>query len=259
MKNLRIIYRYSANAFQQSLAHPLNVIFFLVSKVVRYGMFLFFMFALFNGLNIVAGYTPYQILLFYLVFNLIDTTAQLLFREVYRFRPLVVSGGFDMVLAKPLNPLIRVLIGGPDLIDLGMLIIILGAIIYVSSNYLHPSGVEILVFTIMVFNSLLLSAALHIIVLAIGVLTLSVDHIVMIYRDLTSLMRIPVDLFTNPLRSFLTFIIPLGIMFTFPAKFLFGLLAWPYLLLAFAFGVTFFYLAIKFWNFSLKHYQSAGS
>ena len=41
---------------------------------------------------------------FYLCFNVVDTIGQMLFREVYRFRPLIISGGFDMVLVKPLSP-----------------------------------------------------------------------------------------------------------------------------------------------------------
>jgi len=40
--------------------------------------------------------------------------AQLLFRDVYRFRPKVVSGDFDLILVKPINPLFRVLLGGAD-------------------------------------------------------------------------------------------------------------------------------------------------
>ena len=51
-----------------------------------------------------GGYNPLQMLVFYLCFNIVDTIGQLLFREVYRFRSLIVTGGLDMVLVKPLNP-----------------------------------------------------------------------------------------------------------------------------------------------------------
>ena len=49
---------------------------------------------------------------------LIDVISQFLFREVYRFRPLVVSGEFDLVLVKPVSSLFRSLAGGADVIDL---------------------------------------------------------------------------------------------------------------------------------------------
>ncbi|MEK7101356.1 MAG: ABC-2 family transporter protein [Patescibacteria group bacterium] len=233
---------------------PMVMIFF-VSKLLRYGLFLVFLFLLMSGVKNLGGYSREQIIIFYLVFNLIDTLGQLLFREVYYFRPLVISGNFDMVLTKPFNPLIRVLLGGPDLIDTGVFVILVGVL----SNFVRLDSFLIFYFVLMLINSLLITAAFYISILAIGILTLSVDHLIMIYRDLSSLMRIPVDIFTNPLRTLLTFIIPIGIMFTFPAKVLFGLLSWQLILFSFLFGVVSLFLSLKFWNYSLRQYQSASS
>jgi len=259
MKTLRVILRFSANSFQQMLSNiPVFLIFFL-SKLVRYGLFFFFLVLLFNGVTNVLGYSREQMLMFYLIFNIIDTSAQLMFREVYRFRPLIVSGGFDAVLTKPFSPIIRSLFGGPDFIDLGTLIIVVAVTIYVANTYIHPSWPQIILFLAMIINSLIIAAAFHILVLGIGIITFSVDHLVMIFRDLTALMRIPVDMFTNPIRSILTFVLPVGIMFTFPAKVLFGLLSWQLVFISFVFGGLSLYLSLKFWHYSLRQYQSASS
>ena len=259
MKTLKIILHYSSNSLQQTLSNLPVFFIFLFSKIVRYGMFIAFLYLLFNSVSSVRGYSREQMLMFYLVFNIIDTTAQLMFREVYRFRSLVVSGGFDAVLTKPFSPIIRSLFGGPDFIDLGMLIIIISVSIYMTKTFIHPSLVQTLLFLAMIINSLLIAAAFHILVLGIGIITFSVDHLVMMYRDLTSLMRIPVDMFTNPIRSLLTFVIPVGMMFTFPAKVLFGLLNWQAVLTSFIFGIISLFLSLKFWIFSLRQYQSASS
>lgn len=259
MKTLRIIFKYYTNSLQKQFMNLPMVMIFFVSKLLRYGLFLVFLFLLMNGVKNLGGYTREQIIIFYLVFNIIDTLGQLLFREVYYFRPLVISGNFDMVLTKPFNPLIRVLLGGPDLIDTGIFVILVGALVYTLSNFVRLDSFLIFYFVLMIINSLLITAAFHISVLAIGILTLSVDHLIMIYRDLSSLMRIPVDIFTNPLRTLLTFIIPIGIMFTFPAKVLFGLLSWQLILISFLFGVVSLFLSLKFWNYSLRQYQSASS
>ena len=258
MKEFKVLYLYFVNSLELHLATLPTAMIFLVGKIIRYAMFLLFLYFLTSGVSNIGGYTREQMLLFYLIFNIIDTSSQLLFREVYHFRPLIVSGNFDMVLTKPISPLIRTLLGGPDFIDFGMLIILLtvsGIII----SQVHPPGYLVFYSVLLLINSLILTAAFHICVLAIGILTLSVDHLIMVYRDLTSLMRIPVDLFTNPLRTFLTFVVPVGIMFTFPAKVLFGLLSWQLVVLSLVFGVVGLYLSLKFWNYSLKHYQSASS
>lgn len=259
MKTLRIIFRFSSNSFQQMLSNIPVFLLFFISKLIRYGLFFFFLILLFNGVTSAMGYSREQMLMFYLIFSVIDTTAQMMFREVYRFRSLIVTGGFDAVLTKPFSPIIRSLFGGPDFIDFGLLIIVVAVAIYVSYTYIHPTFPQIMLMLAMIINSLIIAAAFHITVLGIGVITFSVDHLVMIYRDLTALMRIPVDMFTNPIRSILTFVVPVGIMFTFPAKVLFGILNWQLVLISFVFGSLSLYLSLKFWHYSLRQYQSASS
>ena len=259
MKSLRIILIYYTNALQKQLVNLPIVTMFILSKLIRYGMFLVFLFLLMSGVKNIGGYSREQMVIFYLAFNIIDTTSQLLFREVYFFRPLIISGNFDMVLTKPFNPLIRVLLGGPDFIDAGILIILIGTLVFFMRNLAGLNGSALFYFCLMILNSLLIAAALHIVVLGIGILTLSVDHLVMIYRDITSLVRIPVDLFTNPLRSIITFVIPVGIMFTFPVKSLLGLLSWEMMVVSFAIGIGGLFLAFRFWKYSLTQYQSASS
>lgn len=258
MHQLKIVYLFFANSLQQNLSNIPGLLIFTIAKILRYGLFMMFLYLLVHQISNLQGYSKEQIIFFYLVFNLIDTFAQLLFREVYRFRSLIVSGGFDAVLAKPYNPLLRVLLGGPDFVDFGIFIIILVAMIMVAST-LNITFSNILLFILLLGNSLLIATAFHILVLAIGILTLSVDHLVMIYRDLTSLVRIPVDLFVPPLRFFFSFVIPLGIMFTFPAKTLMGLLSPQLIIISLLIGVTSFFLSLKFWKYSLRHYSSASS
>lgn len=258
-KYLKVILRYSTNSLQMALANPSIFLLFTLSKILRISLFIFFLYSLFNGLNDIGGYTRYQMLLFYLVFNLVDSASQLLFREVYRFRSLIINGSFDMVLAKPFSPLVRALLGGPDMIDVGMLAILVSVMIYVADKFIHPNLAQVAIFIAMIFNSLLLATAFHICVLALGILTTSVDHLVMIYRDLTSLVRIPVDLYLNPIRAILTFVIPIGIMFTFPAKAIFGLLSWQLVVLSLAIGIVSLVLAFRFWQEAIKRYQSASS
>jgi ABC-2 type transport system permease protein len=231
---------------------------FFISKLIRYSLFLTFLYFITTGVTQLGDYTGLQMLTFYIVFTLIDTTSQMLYREVYRFRPLVISGGFDGVLTKPFPPLLRVLVGGPDFIDLGILLVLM-AIFVVLIFSLSPSLVNILLFVVLFICAQILATAFHIFVLGIGIMTFSVDHLVMIYRDFTSLMRIPVDFFSDSLRFLFTFILPLGVMFTFPAKVLMGLLDPSYVLLSVGLSIVSLYLSIKFWGVSLKYYQSASS
>jgi len=259
MKEFKVWLRYTNNSFQQVISRRALALIFLVGKCLRILMFLMFLNYIFKKSSGMAGYTREQIIFFYLTFNLIDSLGQLFYREVYRFRSLVVSGGLDFVLVKPINPLIRVLAGGADVLDLIVVGLVGGITLYFGFSHISMSIGGWFVYVIMVINGLALATAFHILVLALGIISTSVDHMVMIYRDLSSMMRIPVDLYSSPVKFLFTFVIPLGIMLTFPAKALMGILSRELIVWSLVFGGLSLWLALKIWTLSLRHYSSASS
>src|SRR3990167_5462774 len=108
-------------AYRTILQARLGIVFFMAAKLVRFAFFFFFILIIFGRKANFGGYSFDQAILFYLTFNVVDTAAQVLFREVYRFRPQVLSGSFDLTLLKPHHPFIRILVGGGDVLDLSLL------------------------------------------------------------------------------------------------------------------------------------------
>lgn len=259
IKSLRVWGFYTTSAYQQAFASRLAALLLLGGKILRIVVFTIFLLFLLSGIRDLAGFDKNQVIFFYLTFNLIDTLGQLFFREVYRFREMIIEGNLDGVLVKPVNPLIRVLLGGTDPLDLIMLILLIGVTAYWGVNFISQNPINYLIYTLLILNAFLLSAAFHIFVLGLGIFILSVDHIIFTYRDFANLLRVPVDLYKQPLRFTLTFLIPLGIMYTFPAKALMGVLNPVYLIISFGIGGLFLLLALWFWKYSLKYYQSASS
>lgn len=176
------------------------------------------------------------------------------------FRPLVVQGGFDYLLVQPANPLFRSLTRFTDIFDF-VTIFPLALYIswYVSSQHLFTSITSIIFFVTLIFNAFLIGTAAHIAILAIGILYLEVDSALWIYRDLTAMGRFPIEVYKEPVRSALTFIIPLGVMFLFPAKALFGQLSITLLITSLIVGPALTYLSLKFWQHALSRYSSASS
>ena len=171
---------------------------------------------------------------------------------------MIIKGDFDLVLVKPINALFRVLMGGADLIDLITIppLIVL-TIIYGSS--LNPNFIQICLYMVLLVNALLIGTAFHIAILALGIITLEIDHSVMIYRDLTNLGKLPVDIYKEPLKGFLTYLIPVGVMMTLPGKAIMGLTTWIGVVVSLVVGITFMFLALRFWKFALTKYTSASS
>lgn len=248
----------TGNSFQTILASRFGMVIFIFGKLFRIGLYLAFVYFLFSGATTVLGYGRNQTLLFLLTFTFLGAVGQMLFREVYRFRGRLVSGEFDFDLVKPIHPLFRNLTAGFDLMDLitmPTIVYFLGTAI-ASLSYNLP---DFILYTLLLGNGLLIMLAVHVFVMGFGVITTEVDHAVMVYRDLETMGRFPVDIYKEPLRQILTFVVPVGLMFTIPAKALLGLLSWQAVVGAFGVGMLSLYLSLKFWDFAVKRYSSASS
>lgn len=258
IRYLKIWLLMTRNSFLGVLSQRLGVLVFLLGKILRFGFFVAFIVYLLKGTGVLAGYTLNQTLFFFLTFNLVDAVAQFLFREVYRFRPLVVSGDLDLILVKPVNPLFRVLLGGADVIDLVTLPFLFVAVYYIGS-LLGPTPIQTIAYFLLIANGLLIATAFHILVLGLGIITLEIDHTIMIYRDIVNLGRFPIDIYKQPVRALVMYFIPVGVMITFPAKVFIGILSLQAVLISLALGAGFLVVSLKFWNFAMTKYTSASS
>jgi len=246
------------NAFMMVLAQKKVLVIFLTGKIIRFAFYIAFLFFLVKGAGSLAGYNSTQAIFFFLSFLIIDTTSQFLFREVYRFRSYVVNGDFDLILAKPVSPLFRVLLGGADVIDLITLPPLFFATIYVG-GLLSPSLAEVCIYLLLLVSGFLITTAFHIIVISFGIITLEVDHTIMIYRDLSSMGRFPIDIYKEPLKSILTYFIPVALMMSFPAKGLMGLVGPLGIIISVGISVAALIISLRFWEYALKQYTSASS
>ncbi len=257
--NLKIFFLFSRYSLRSTLDHRAGVFFFLFGKILRFSFFFFLIFLVFSKNQLLNGYNFTQAIIVFLTFNLIDTATQMVFREVYRFRPLVVSGEFDFILLKPYPVLLRLLFGGFDFLDLVVLFPLCFLFFYFLFQLPSINLFSLIAFFFLLINAFLISTSFHIIVLAMGILFTTVDHAIMIYRDITSFGRFPFDIYRKSLRDFLTFIIPVGVMFSFPPKALFGLLSFQNTIIAFLISLISLFLSLKIWQFALKKYQVGGN
>ena len=233
---LKLYFIMSTHSIKTVLQHKKSIWFFMIGKIIRFAMFFVFVFGLLKSTKFLAGFTLNETLVFYLTFNVIDTFTQMVFREVYRFRYLVTSGELDGVLVKPYHPFLKVLMGGMDIMDLFILVPYIGLLIYFIFRLQDLTTMSLIIYFLLFINAFIIATAFHILVLALGILTTEVDHAMMIYRDLSKMAMVPVDIYKEPIRSLITFVLPIGIMITYPVKGLLNMLNWELLTISFVFG-----------------------
>lgn len=258
-KYIKVWWLYAINSFQAQLMIRWAVVIFLLAKILRFAIFTLFIVILIKKTTVLAGYNLDETMLFFLSFNLVDILAQLFFREVYRFRPAVVTGNFDFYLIKPINPLFRALATGPDLLDFITLIPLFLAIVYFINRLQISDPFAFVTYFFLIGIGLIIALSFHILVLALAVATTEIDHAIMVYRDIAAMGRMPVDIYIEPIRGLLTFVVPVGIMMTFPTKSLLGLLSPMLIIYAFIFAISLFIVSLRIWDYALKQYSSASS
>lgn len=258
-KYLRLWWTLTLHASQIAFLSRLSAILFIIGKIIRFLLFLFFFSLIASRSKAIGTYTLWQIIFVFCTFNLIDILAQFFFREVYRFRSLIVTGTFDYILSKPYSPLFRSLFGGSDILDLITLGPLIAFMSFVATRLPGVTPASILLFTILILNGFFIALGFHVFVLSLGILTTEVDNAIWIFRDLTQLGRIPVDIYREPVSFVLTFIIPVAAMITIPAKSLFGVVSVANIFVAFFFSGIFILASWRMWTYAIKQYTSASS
>lgn len=199
---LKIWWLFTINSFQTQLSVRWGLALFLIAKILRFALFLFFLVILVKATKTFAG---------------------------------------------------------PDLLDFFTLIPLTFAIIFFINKLNLFNVINLSAYIFMLAVGFLIALSFHILVLCLAILTTEIDSAILLYRDLVSMGRMPIDIYIQPVRAILTFVIPVGIMTTFPVKSLFGALSPVLFIYSLTFALVLFYLSLKVWNFSLKKYSSASS
>lgn len=259
-KYLRIWFLMAKMNLAEQVSSRINFASLLAGKLVRMGFVFVFLIALFGHTNSLAGFSLNQTLLFFMTFNLVDILAQLFLRGIYWIRALVIEGQLDFVLAQPANPLFRIATRTTDFLDVTTLLptfVILGVLI--SRLETGLTLLNLLLYFGLILVGFIIAFAIHVVVASVAVYTQEVDNLIWIYRDLMTMGRFPADIYAAPVKLILTFVVPVAVMTSFPAKALIGVLSPLNIILALVIAAIFLWGSVKLWNFSLKYYTSASS
>ncbi len=260
MKYWKVWKQLTSCAVSSYLTNRIDSTAYFIGKLIRFGFFIIFIFSIFRFTDNLAGYGKYEALLFFFTFNLVDVGAQAFLRGIYMFKEDVRRGNFDYVISKPVNSLFYSLTKLTDILDLIFLIPIIALIVFtVWKLQMAITFFNLMLYLFLVFTGLLIILGIHIISAAVTVWTEESENLIWLYRDTMSIGRFPPEIFSPPVQTFFTFILPIIIIVGFPAKALLGLLNWPWIIFALFYAVAFFILSVLFWKWSLKKYSSASS
>lgn len=246
-----------ANSFKTQMSTALGSTGHLIGKLLRLFFFLFYILAIFKHVPGLKGYSMWEVVLFFMTFNIVDVSAQFLFRGMYGVKYLIEEGDFDKILTQPAHPLFRISVMGTDLLDL-LTLIPIGCVTVYTINRLpmEISTSSLVLYGLLLANAMLIAYAFHVFVAALSVRTQEMESAIWVYRDIMTLGRFPTNIYADVLRLVFVTAVPIGVMISFPAQALLGLLSWKGILYSFLLGLGFHLCAQWYWRNTLKEYTS---
>ncbi len=259
MRYIRVWIQLTRLAFSTYLSNRMDSGSYLVGKIIRFAFFWLMIVSIFRFTETMAGYTQYEVLLFFLTFNIVDVLSQAFFRGIYFFKKDIIKGTFDFALSKPNNALFFALFRMSDLLDFLFLIPIFGLLIFVLAHIPNVTLISLLLYSVFIVIGLIIQLGIHIFAAALTLRTLDSDNLVWLHRETIGIGRFPPEILSHTLQVIFTYIVPIIIAVAFPVKALLHELTSYDSIVACGVAVLFVYGSLLLWKHNLKHYSSASS
>ncbi|MDD3487603.1 MAG: ABC-2 family transporter protein [Candidatus Moranbacteria bacterium] len=259
-KYFRVWKQLAVMASESYMSNRIEYGSYFLGKIIRFCFLMLMIAAIFSHTGNMAGYTKYQVIIFFLTSFLIDTLGQAAFRGVYLFREDVRQGNFDYTISKPLNSLFLVLSRLPDFLDVIFIFPLVAFLFYAFSKLDIFYNPQLLAYyPVFLMLSFLMVAGIHVISVTLTMWTMESESFIWVLRNTTFLSLFPPEVYSGSIQLFFTFVFPIIVIFAFPAKVLLGLLTLKMALVALAMTFVFFGGSLLLWKTGLKHYSSASS
>jgi ABC-2 type transport system permease protein len=260
----RLVYIYFRCLGQQMkaiLAYEADFAILMVSAVVVQIVGFAFIWAIFQRIPNVNGWTFWQVVMMYALIFVTEGVGSLFFEGTWRVSYLVYSGQFDQVLLRPVSPIVQVLAGAVGFNGLGN-IVSGGVLIGIS---MANASVEWTPGRLLMFAILLVSASTIRVAINLGSAASAFwvktpwSMIPLFVHQLGDFAKYPITIYSVGVQALIVVAIPFAFVSFFPTAYVFGVEAWSAAgLLTPLVAIYCMVMAALLFRFGLRHYESTG-
>lgn len=258
---LRIYRQFLRSSLQANLEFKANFYANLVQNVLWVAFFILLLKIVYTNTTSVAGWSEgdsYVLAasVFFTYSTLIAFTSSSLMEMPEKVR----KGMLDFDLLKPVDTQFLVSVRKFNFDEFGsiasgfvMLAVGLSMVGHVPTLVQAAAYIAMLAFAVLIFYSF------HLIIMTLGIWLVRVDNLWVLGETIYSIARFPMDIFRSPLKTILTFYIPIAFVATVPTQVFLGRA--PLIMVAYAalWAAAFLWISRSFWKFALSQYSSASS
>jgi len=260
----RLVYIYFRCLGQQMkaiLAYEADFAILMFSAVLVQIVGLAFIWAVFQRIPSVNGWTFWQVVMMYALVYVTEGVGSLFFEGTWRVSELVYSGKFDQLLLRPVSPIVQVLAGAVGFNGLGN--IVSGFVLIGISMANSPVGWtpgRLLMFAILIVSASIIRVAINLGSAASAFWIRTPWSMVPVFvHQLGDFAKYPITIYSLGVQALIVVAVPFAFISFFPTAFVFGVEAWSLAgLLTPLVAVYSLFMAVTIFRIGLRHYESAG-
>lgn len=248
--------------FSQQTRYRTSFVLAVIGKVLRAATLVAFFLILFDRVPTIGTWNRNNTLVLIAVFMTFESLVMTTFHRnlAYYLPDQLRKGTFDLLLVQPLPPLFHVGFRIVDLMDAVSFIPIIGLWSFIVLNgMIHPTALMVLQFFVSCVLAVTLMFSLSTIIASLSFWTIVQTGLGRFYEQLYRIGRYPVDALGTVQGFFFTYVVPLAVVGTVPARALTGLLEWKMLGYSCIAVVVISVFARFLWKKGLRQYSSVGS
>lgn len=261
MKYLKLLAVFLKSSLLVDLEYRTNFVVQAVMGLFQAGITFISVALFFNHTDTLGGWSYDQALVIVGMFALINGVIMFILQpNIKRIVEMVRDGTMDFVLTKPVNSQFMATLRHTKYSGMADMIAGFAIMGYAFSRMGYTPGAPALAaFVVMLAVAILIVYSIWLVIGATSFWFVKIDHMSELFNSLFDTARFPISAFNGLMRLFLTFVLPVAFITTFPAQAVLGLLDVSTFLVALLIGAALFIAGSLFWRHTVRSYTSASS
>lgn len=258
---LRLWAAFFRNCLSREMEYRGHMFMQFMIDMVWYGVQMALFEVIYLNTDNIAGLTRPEIMVFLGSLFVVDALNMALFsHNFWQFPKLITTGELDFYLTKPIAPVFMSFTRYPNIASWMNLVVGISVLVY----GIVEAGVQLTVGSVALFALLvvcgnIIMLSLQILVASCAVFLVQSDGIQMLFHSVYQFGTKPDAIYTRTFRRFLLFVFPLALIASVPSQVLLGTLSPALALWNIGVAIGLFFVAIKVFNWSLRHYSGASA
>ena len=258
---LKQFLRLKIQYIKTEMEYKFNFFMMIISGIILRLLLLIVPYIIYRNIDSINGWSEDEVYLLLIFLFITEGICNIFFEGVWEIPSFIFWGELDLILLRPLSPLIQVLSRGVGLQGIGVLAFGIGSLFWTLNRLEKINAIDILIFVAFIVGGTIIRLSVYLISnsVAFWINSSGSTDIPMVIGSIGEYTKYPVDIYPKWLQFILFFAIPYAFIGYVPVQIYRTGNTLHYLILFAIVSAVFFIAAVKIFYMGIKRYESPGA